>query len=1118
MVNERMGDGGYPDGFRSAVPSLYVRLFGGVEVLSHGVALARPRSRTEMWLMGALLLRANQRVERSWLAGVFWPESHPTQASNNLRRSLSNLRHVLASEAFRLTSPTPQTVSFDARSVFCDVRAFDAAAAHGDRDALLSAVACYRGPLLPECSLDWMAAERRAREQTFLGVLESLADLALREGDAVEAIRWTRRILQLEPLRESAHRRLFQALAASGDAVGLALAYRQMRFDLHEAAQVQPSVETRALYLRLKGALDTPTPAPTLRMPAPISPLVGREEETAEVTRLLATRRLVTLTGSGGVGKTRLALAAAERVAAEFLDGAWYVDLAPVADDAGLVPVIALALGVREGALVRSAEASLTAFLAPKNLLIVLDNCEHLVEECRRLVGALLAAGSQVSVLATSRQRLGVGGETVWLVPPLPVPDPVRIAARDSAAIRACPSVRLFVECARRGNRSFELTDADAFAVARICARLDGLPLALELAAARINVLTPEQLDTRLGVSLALLAGDRRGAPHRQHDLHALIQWSYGLLTDREQALFRRLSVLQGRWDLEAVEAVAAPMYGDAVEGLSRLVERSLVVAERPDSGDVRYRILETVRQFALERLTDFGERRAVQERHARHFLAYAEEQAVRMHGPGEKLALDRLEGAQDNLRAALRFWLQEADDGREGLRLVGALRPLWTFRGSLQEGETWARTALERPGGQTPCRERGRALAAAGNLALNLGHYDQARLWLEEGLALSQRLCAPEIEADTLNVLAAVDGRQGASAAEAHRLAASLANYEALGDATGVALVCSNLCSLARKREEFEQADAYQRRSLALAQARGDRRAMAWALQNRAALLLDQSSPADARGYVLRCLSLCQEVGDRGGVADALYNLGCIARQCGDFATARPYFAESLALRESRGDVHGVAASLVELGAVVAAMGEREEAEWLLRRSVALCREHDRPRILANALCGLGELALEAEDFALARRQFAEALRLCRQVGDRWGMVTAYGGLAQARDGLSDGRGALRMILAGLRLGGDGSHAARVAWLLDLGAQIGFGARLPEGSLRLHGLADVVRGSGCDSLTPRQRARIDRSTAAARAALPPERAAHVWETGRRGGPRDGLAALRDACSHPGEP
>jgi predicted ATPase/DNA-binding CsgD family transcriptional regulator len=496
-------------------------------------------------------------------------------------------------------------------------------------------------------------------------------------------------------------------------------------------------------------------------LPLELSSFVGREKELAEVGRQLEGNRLLTLTGSGGCGKTRLALATATDLVERFEDGVWLVELASLVDPSLVPQAVASALGLREQP-GRSPAEALSRYLGSRNVMLVLDNCEHLVEACAALAEALLRFCPRLRVLATSREALDITGEVAWPVPPLSLPDVRRLS--DVESLPRYESARLFLERAAAVRPAFALTEQNAQAVAQICYRLDGIPLAIELAAARVKVLSVEEISERLEDSFELLASGGRTAMPRQRTLHATMDWSHDLLPDEERTLFRRLSVFAGGFNLQAAQAVCS---GDGLdrdrvpEVLWHLVDKSLMVAREQD-GEARYRLLETVRQYGREKLDDPEEEAELGRRHASFYVVLAEEADQGLSGPEQERWLILLEAEHDNLRAALTWSLGEGGDISLGVRLAAALGGFWSTRGYLSEGRRWLEETASRSGSKAT-QARAKALNGAGWVAMLQDEYEAAGPLIEEGLTLNRELGDKEGIASSLVILgsAAMMGRR---------------------------------------------------------------------------------------------------------------------------------------------------------------------------------------------------------------------------------------------------------------------------------------------------------------------------------------------------------------------
>jgi predicted ATPase/class 3 adenylate cyclase len=533
--------------------------------------------------------------------------------------------------------------------------------------------------------------------------------------------------------------------------------------------------------------LDTPT-----NLPAQLTSFIGRSREIDELAGALrdGAARLVTLTGPGGSGKTRLSLATAAALLPDYPDGVFFVELAAIEDPALFAPTIATALGVKEEP-GRPMEATLHAHLAGRHSLLVLDNLEQVVSAWPR-ISELLAAAPRVAILASSREVLHLKGEHEYPVLPLPYPSVVRDAGGrvDLTAFAAYDAVGLFIVRAQAARPAFAVTDANAPDIAEICSRLDGLPLAIELAAARVKLFEPEAILSRLSKSLGFLTGGARDVPARQQTLRGAIAWSHDLLTAPERALLRRLAAFVGGWSLEAAEAVCDPdgsLGLDVFDGLASLVDKSLVVAASIDLGEPRFRSLMTIRAFALERLEESGEAGEVRQRHARHFLALAEKAGPLLLGGETRSWLERLGREKDNLREVLR-WAISGGDVIIGLRILGAAWRFWQERFMLTEGLGWAQQLLAHPDAQAPTAARAACLDGAGGLAYWLGDFEAAGRHYEASLAIADGLADQALQAAAHYGLGFIEQTRGDSHALRRHEEASLELYRRLGDADGQA------------------------------------------------------------------------------------------------------------------------------------------------------------------------------------------------------------------------------------------------------------------------------------------------------------------------------------------
>jgi non-specific serine/threonine protein kinase len=633
----------------------------------------------------------------------------------------------------------------------------------------------------------------------------------------------------------------------------------------------------------------------------PWTSFVGREHEIPELLRLLDRTRLLTLTGAGGVGKTRLALQTVARLTDRYPDGIRIVELAPLADPALVVTEVGAILGVseREG---RTLVDSIADYLQPRRVLLLLDNCEHLIAACAELVDALVQACPQLRILATSREPLNVAGETSWRVPSLELPDLRRLPPPGRLA--HCEAVRLFIERARSALPAFQLTEQNAAAVARICHRVDGIPLALELAAARVTVLSAEQIAARLDNLFRLLTTGSRTALPRQQTLRATVDWSYELLSAPEQRLFDRLSVFAGGWTLEAAESICVGELVDepeVLELLARLVDKSLVLTEERDAA-VRYRLLEPMRQYAAERLRASGEEAGVRNRHLDWFVRFAVQGDQGLRGAEQDRWLGEIEIEHDNLRTAVDWADTQEDEGEAALELCGSLALFWYFRDHMPEGRSRLERALSRS--VPPTAARMRALAGAGWLAHFQREQATARAWIGESLAIARDTGDLRAEAWALYLL----GRT-------HYFENEASPARALAKAS---------LSCARKAEDPWYA--------------------AWAIHLLAIAAYLEGNNVAVQRHEEESLRRWQEVGDEANAVLAHFWIGLAAHRDGDQARAVAEYAECLSVGSRFRLSQQVTLGLAALAAVAA---DHDQPNQTVRLAAAVSQRSEMVGIL---------------------------------------------------------------------------------------------------------------------------------------------------------------------------
>lgn len=646
-------------------------------------------------------------------------------------------------------------------------------------------------------------------------------------------------------------------------------------------------------------------------LPQQLTSFIGRAKEISDIEALLAKNRLLTLTGSGGAGKTRLGLQVAAETLPRFPDGAWFVELAPIVDP-GLVPkALCAVVGIAEES-GKTITQTLVEHLKSKELLILLDNCEHLLESGASLSNALLRQCPGVRILASSRESLGVGGEQIYRVPSLSLPDTRRVQSLE--ALATYEAVQLFLDRARLVRADFHVADQDTPALASICTTLDGIPLAIELAAARVATLSVEEIDTRLDRRFGLLTSTSRTALPRHQTLRALIDWSYDLLNPSEQRLLQQLSVFSDGWTLDAAERTASAVISetDVLDLLTSLSNKSLTVWDTAE-GRSRYRLLETVRQYAREKLRDSGDEGLIRARHLDYYLALAENAESKLDGAEQGTWLQRLEREHSNLRSALERCVVDRRY-EEGLRMCGALQRYWATRGHFSEGRDWCERILGMPGAEMPTPQRASALQAAGLLAYYQSDYGAAQRHLEESLSIRKQL----------------------------------------GDRPGVCASLNYLGNVAIERGDYDSARTTHEASLTIARELGNQLKIANSLLNLGVIAENQKRHQDARTLGEQGLAIRRRLDDRRGIAVALNNLGIVAFEQGDYESARTMNEESLAIRRELGDRRGISLSLGNLANLALRGGDLLAARALGAESLVIGREIGDQRQIAHALDGL--------------------------------------------------------------------------------------------------------------------------------------------------------------------
>jgi predicted ATPase/DNA-binding SARP family transcriptional activator len=882
---------------------LEVCLLGGFDVKHDGKSVGIP-SRPAQSLFAYLVLNAGVSHRREKLAGMLWPDSLEETARDNLRHSLWRVRKALEkSSSTRFLHADDMAIRFNESSEYrVDATALTKVDENAAADDLISVLDAYQGEFLPGFYDEWVVLEREHLQSVFEHQMARLMSLLQEQGRWLDILDWGERWIKLGAKPEPAYRALMNAHAAKGDMSKVAATYERCVKSLNELG-IEPSEQTKALYKNLKSGKDAPTSVSVTPMsigkeassniPVPLTSFVGRHKELKEIATLISSSRLLTLTGPGGVGKTRLAIETAQHSLKNFKDGVFWVGLVGLSDENLIPQEIAHSLNVREISNEPLIE-TLKTYLRSKHLLLVIDNCEHLIRSCAQYAEQLLARCPELKILATSIESLGLFNENTWQVPSLPLPEiqgPLSLKELQEFA-----SIKLFDERAANAKSGFVLDERNASSVAQICRRLDGIPLAIELAAARIKVLSVDEIAARLDDRFSLLTAGSRTAIPRHQTLRATIDWSYDLLTEPEHILLRRLSVFTGGFTLEAAEAVCGQgrNQSDILDLLGRLVDKSFVLVEAGSAIDeTRYRLLETVRQYALEKLVGIGEAPAIRDGHLEFYLNLAENSEPNIFGHESEIWIKRLDKELDNIRAAME-WSTNSGKADMALRIAGSLVYFWFAHGLV--GSEWhdrIQQALSRPEGRKRTLARAKALNGIGFMYWADIYPTDRRPELEEALSI---------------------GRE-------------------FGDRWNIATALRNLGLLENIKGNYSEARLFLEQSLNIWREMGSAGKMgaAWTLIFLGDVALNHDEPEWARSLYEESSAVLRERGDMNFLAYSVRRLGQLAWREGDYEKANILCKESLNLNQKVGDPRGMIATLAGFAAIAVAQGKYQRAAKLM-------------------------------------------------------------------------------------------------------------------------------------------------------------------------------------------
>jgi non-specific serine/threonine protein kinase len=884
---------------------LEVRLLGKFEV-KHNKKQLNIASRPAQSLFAYLILSAGTAHRREKLAGLLWPDSLEETARDNLRHALWRLRKALPSNPkteYLFTDDL--SISFNPSSKYwLDVAEVEKLSERASSDELIAVLSNYQGELLPGFYDEWVVLEREHLNSVFENRMARLMSLLQDQKRWLEILDWGERWIKFGQKPEPAYRSLMTAHAAKGDMSKVAATYERCMKSLKEYG-ITPSAQTKDLYENLKQGKEIPktTLVPTKlvvkelssNIPVPLTSFIGREKELKEIARLLFTSRLLTLTGPGGVGKTRLAIKAANDSMKKVRDGVFWIGLVGLSDGNLIPQEIAQTLNLHEVPDEPLIE-TLKAHLKSKEVLIVLDNCEHVIRACAQFAEQLLAPCPELKILATSIEALGLFNETIWHVPSLPLPEMRRTLSLSE--LKEFASIELFSERAAHANADFALNEKNANIVTQICQQLDGIPLAIELAAARIKMLSVDEIASRLDDRFSLLTAGSRTAIPRHQTLRATIDWSYDLLTELERVLFRRLAVFAGGFALEAAEVVCSQgiKRSDILDLLGRLVDKSLVIVEEVSKiGETRYRLLGTIRQYALEKLMGIEEARAIRDQHFGFYLGLAEKSEPYIFSSESAIWVSRLGKELDNIRAAM-DWSTNSGNAAAALQIAGSLVYFWWVSG-LRASEWFDRVqhALMRPEGKERTLARAKALNGIGFM-----------YWVDASLADKR----PELEE-----------------------ALSIGNE--LGDRWTIATALRNLGLLELSRENYLAARRFLEQSLELWEGMraGGKPGYAMTLAFLGDVELSCNDTEKSRSLYNESAAVLKapEVGDIQFLGYPLRRLGQLAWHEGDYKSAITLCKESLRLNHEVGDPRGVLCCVAGFAAIATAQEKFERAVQLM-------------------------------------------------------------------------------------------------------------------------------------------------------------------------------------------
>jgi len=938
--------------------SVRLRLLGSFELEVNGKPVRLPTRKAEALLAYLVIHRGVQNRER--LAALFWGDSTDELARRSLRTALSALRKELGDDFVIADRETLQiNPEF---SIWVDLQELKT---QGEAISTINPD-IYQGDLLVDFYDEWVSEEREHYRDLFINTLQKNIQTLKANGEYQHAILFSEKIISIDSVNEQAYQQLIFCQHALGNRSEALKAYEECARQLMDQLGVEPSEDTIALYEQVRKSTTSNTQFVKSNLPIPLTSFIGREHELKTLVEIFRTTRLLTLTGVGGCGKTRLSIQLATQLSSQFADGAWWVELASIQDESSLLPAMLKSLGIAESQ-IDLPEESLIKFLRSRNTLLVMDNCEHVITACANLAENILSQCPDVKILATSREALSIHGEIAWLVPSLSLPP---VDQTSDLMKFECP--RLFFERATAYRPDLQLNDTNTESVLRICRALEGIPLAIELAAARVKTLSLEQLASRLDDKLNLLTTGSRAAQPRQQTLRAAIDWSYELLDDEEKIVLQRLAVFYGTWTLEAAESVCADdeiPSSDILDLITRLLDKSLIVSD-DHNGAIRYRMLEIIRQYAMEKLEQRGEVQQIRDRHTRFYSEFAQRVENAWYSKEQARLIRDFDIEYPNLRVALTWGLddpQRTENWECGVKLAIALVPFWNFKAEFNEAQLWLKKVISEADVVLAGSDLKPALSAAEVSERRNGLLSfKAKAMYEYGsLSYYLTLHAPRM-----------DLFEGAAQI-----------YRELGDEHGLA--CASLYIAQNAFIKKQDATAYDiwKQSLEHFEREGDSwyAAMVYSFLGWFERAQGNYDQADSDFY--SAIDLYNGLGDEWGMSIMLSHIGVSAFQQNNPAKAREFFERRLGIARRNNFKHSVAYSTFLIGLTYWKEDNRIEMANCIRETLPYFYQNGNYITLADCIMGLAWAAAEAGQLERA----ALLLGAAEQANQRYGRKTFF-------------------------------------------------------------------------------------------------------------------------------